>query len=197
MTLSESGYPSLLHFPAAYRIAIRLLASGESKAEVVRTTGISKQTLFTHLATDWAPFIEAYKTAPPIELTELLLFAERLATLKMIGMLHANGVMPADKFKIASDLLNRRGERGAPKTRAETKTVNVTNDVANQLASALRDPGVQKRLRDNPEVFKALAPAITEPDYETLPDASAEGGTAAIFSRHHEAEVIPAPEGTE
>lgn len=73
------------------------------------------------------------------------------------------------RLKAAVSLLDRAGNRGAPRKGLDIKALSVTGDAATLIRQALLDPGVRARFREIPGIADLIASEATHAEARALP----------------------------
>lgn len=155
---------SLLTYARSRRVA-RLVASGMHVRDIAKQLGLSRAQVqlvasepgFQQIVQD---FIENNDTF----VRDGLLEGERAAINYMLNLVENESADEELRFKAAHTLLDRAGARGKPVERVESRQLHLSQtDAQAALANALRDPGVQRWLEQNPGVAKALLPPNSTP----------------------------------
>ena len=134
---------------ALQRRIARLVALGLTQTEVAHELGISTQTV--HLALqkpDIAARVKALQDDADAMIREALADGELVAA-EVLYNLMKTAQNEKVRLEAAVQFLDRMGIRGQPIERIHQQTVQLTGDAAQaMLVNALRDPGVQRFLRE-------------------------------------------------
>lgn len=144
----------------------RAYVAGTTEAKIAEKFGVEQPTVSRILATqeslDYMKALEAPVEAKLVEL-ERLAVAVKEEILRLAFKPDATPKELELASDAATDMLNRRGQRGTPVTKSEAKTLAVSSvDLDGLLARVQADPGTRKILDANPEVKAQLALPATK-----------------------------------
>lgn len=159
----------------------RLYVLGRPGHEIAETVGISHGAVRNFLSSpEGKEMVQETRDMNREVLHEYLSMAEREAVKEMIKLAtHAKS--EKIRFDASQHLLNMAGERGKPKDRSESQSLNLSGDAASAIiANALRDPGVRDLLEQNPQVRALLAGPPADSGSPPAPSGERESGPEAV-----------------
>lgn len=163
------------------RLAARLLSMGKNYVETAEACGVSTQTI-----KNWEqkPLFQEHVEKLMEErfsaLEEVLLDGEQQAVLVLMDALKAvrlagqkgNRITVPDwktRLAAAFRLLDAAGKRGKPVERVQSQHTEISGDITEALTAALRDPGVQKFMKEQ-KILLLPEEIVSDVEFETVPD---------------------------